>query len=90
MCCSKGLTRIAGKVAIIISTMGESTNSRYESSLIVEFFQRAMRSLCIDLWHTLLFPGLMEKDDIAGRPEYLEQTFALGRRLGSYSAFLRP
>ncbi len=81
--------RIAGKVAIIISTMGESTNIRYESSLLVEFFQRAMRSLGIDIRDTLLFPGLMEKDDIAEKPEYLGQAFALGKRLGDYTVFPR-
>ena len=76
--------RIAGKEAVILSTMGESTNIDYESSLLVEFFERAMKSLEIAIRDILLFPGLMEKGDVLGRPDYLEQAFALGQSLGSY------
>lgn len=74
-------SRIAGKKAIIISTMGEAANIEYESALLVEFFTRAMRSLKIEIRDTLLFFGLMEKDDVNRKPDYLQQAFDLGKRL---------
>jgi multimeric flavodoxin WrbA len=75
--------RISGKEAVILSTMGESANIEYESALLVEFFERAMRSLGIAIRDILLFPGLMDRGDIFGKPEYLEQAFALGRSIGT-------
>lgn len=72
---------IAGKKAIIVSTMGVATDIEYESALLIEFFNRAMRSLKIEILDTVLFYGLMEKDDITAKPEYLEQAFDLGKRL---------
>lgn len=73
--------RIAGKKAVIISTMGEATNIEYESALLIEFFSRAMQSLKIEIRDTLLFYGLMEKDDFERRPDYCRQAFDLGKRL---------
>ena len=75
--------RIAGKEAVVISAMGESENLAYESLLVVEFFRRAMKSLAVEIREILLFPGLMEKDDISRRPEYLERVFSLGKSIGS-------
>lgn len=75
--------RIAGKEAVILSAMGESANIEYESALLVEFFERALESLKITIKDILLFPGLMGKDDVFGKPEYLEQAFALGQHIGS-------
>jgi len=63
--------------------MGEATNIEYESALLIEFFKRAMKSLEIEILDTVLFPGLMEADDIMGKPEYLERAFDLGQRLAS-------
>lgn len=74
---------IAGKKAIIISTLGEEANIEYESALLLEFFRRAMRSLKIEILDTHLFPGLMEKDDIVRKPEYLEQATHLGKELNT-------
>lgn len=74
---------ISGKKALIISTMGEATNIEYESALLIEFFTRTMKSLKIEMLDTVLFYGLMEKDDIATKPEYLELAFDLGKRLVS-------
>ena len=74
---------IAGKKAVIVSTMGEATNIQYESALLVEFFRRAMSSLKIEILDTLLFSGLMEKDDIVRKPEYLKKAFDLGKSLVS-------
>lgn len=77
-------SRIAGKKAIIISTMGEATNIEYESALLVEFFARAMKSLNIEILDTRFFFGLMEKNDIEQKPEYLRQAFDIGRKLVSF------
>jgi len=77
--------RIADKKAVVLSTMGESTNIEYESALLVEFFERALRSLGIEIRDILLFPGLMEKEDVLRKPEYLERVFSLGRSIGSVS-----
>jgi multimeric flavodoxin WrbA len=82
----KNSARLTSKEAVILSTMGESTNIAYESSLLVEFFERAMKSLGITIRDILLFPGLMEKDDVFGKPDYLAQAFALGKSLGSGSS----
>ena len=74
-------SRIAGKKAVILSTMGEEANIEYESALLVEFFARAMKSLKIEILDTILFSGLMGKDDIEQKPEYLRQAFDLGKKL---------
>ena len=72
---------IAGKKAAVISTMGEKSSIEYESALIVELFNRAMKSLGIEIVETVLFSGLMEKNDIAAKPAYLKRAFELGRKL---------
>ena len=74
---------IAGKKSVVLVTQGVETHIEYESSLIFEFFRRAMKSLQMELLDTVIFPGLMEKDDAASRSEYLQQAYDLGRRLGS-------
>ena len=74
---------IAGKKAVVVSTMGERSNVEYESALIVELFNRATRSLDIETVETVLFSDLMGKNDIAAKPDYLERAFELGARLGS-------
>jgi multimeric flavodoxin WrbA len=74
---------IAGKKAIVISTMGEASNIAYESALLIEFFSRALRSLKIEILDIVLFFGLMEKNDIEARPEYLRKAFSLGKELAS-------
>jgi multimeric flavodoxin WrbA len=76
-------TRIARKKAVVLSTMGEKTRIEYESALIIELFNRALKSLGIELVETVLFPGLMEKNDIAERPDYLKNAFELGRRIAA-------
>jgi multimeric flavodoxin WrbA len=72
---------IAGKKAIVISTMGEAHNIDYEAELLVEFFRRALKSLGIQLVGIHLFYDLMEKGAIFNKPEYLKKAYNIGKSL---------
>ncbi len=72
---------IAGKNAIIITTMGESENIEYESEVLVEFYKRALKSLQITILDMLFYSDLMAKEDILKKPKYLDQAFAVGKSL---------
>lgn len=71
---------VAGKKALIITTLGEK-EAEYESSVLVEFYRRCMRSLGIEIIDFLFYAGLMEKDAIASRPDYLKAAVAAGKGL---------
>ncbi len=72
---------IAGKKAIVISTMGEADNIDYEAELLVEIFRRALKSLGIELVDIHLFYDLMEKDAIFNKPEYLQKAYNIGKSM---------
>jgi multimeric flavodoxin WrbA len=73
---------VAGKKALIITTLGEK-EAEYESRLLVEFYRRCMHSLGIEIMDFLFYAGLMEKDAIASRPEYLKAAQCAGKGLDS-------
>jgi multimeric flavodoxin WrbA len=75
---------IAGKKAIIITTLGEK-DADYECQILVEFYKRCTRSLGIEVIDWLFFPALMEKQAIDAKPEYLNQAFAAGKALSRVS-----
>ncbi|OGU58572.1 MAG: hypothetical protein A2V66_14965 [Ignavibacteria bacterium RBG_13_36_8] len=72
---------IAGKKAVVLTTLGESSNIDYETEILIEFYRRAFKSLKIDLIKHLVFSGLMEAEAIQNRPEYLQQSFSFGKNL---------
>ncbi len=72
---------VSGKKALIITTLGEK-EAEYESRVLVEFYRRFTRSLGIEILDFLFYAGLMEKDAIASRPEFLKAAEDAGRKLG--------
>lgn len=71
---------IAGKKALIITTLGEK-DAAYESQVLVEFYKRCMHSLGIEIIDMLYFAELMDQYAIDKRPEYLKQAFDAGKSL---------
>ena len=71
---------IAGKKALIITTLGEK-DADYECRVLVEFYKRCMHSLGVEIINWLFFADLMEKDAIKKRPSYLTQSYEAGRVL---------
>jgi len=71
---------IAGKKAIIITTLGEK-DADYECRVLVEFYKRCMHSLGIEIIDWLFFNDLMEKEVIKRKPTYLGQAFEAGKKL---------
>jgi multimeric flavodoxin WrbA len=71
---------IAGKKAIIITTLGEK-DVDYECQVLVEFYKRCMHSLGIEVINWLFFPDLMDRDAIKQKPAYLKQVFDAGKAL---------
>ena len=74
---------IAGKKAIIITTLGEK-DADYECQVLVEFYRRCMHSLAIEIIDWLFFPELMEKEAIREKPAYLKQAFEAGKALAVF------
>ena len=72
---------IANKEAVIITTLGEDHNVEYECKILVEFYKRALKSLKISILDMLFFSGLMGKEDIRNKPEFLEQAYEAGKNL---------
>ena len=71
---------IAGKKALIITTLGEK-DAAHESQVLVEFYKRCMHSLGIEIIDMLYFAELMEQYAIDKKPEYLKQAFEAGKSL---------
>jgi len=72
---------LATKKSLIVTTMGEEENVDYESQVLVEFYRRIFKSLKVTIVDMLFFSGLMGKEDIFRKPEYLEEAFDKGKRL---------
>lgn len=71
---------IAGKKAVIITTLGEK-DADYECHVLVEFYKRCMHSLGIEIVNWLFFADLMEKEAIKKKPAYLNEAFKAGQAL---------
>lgn len=74
---------ISGKKALILTTLGEKDNVEYESAVLAEFYRRLFKSLNVEILDRMLFSGLMEKDGILKKPEYLERAFLIGKELST-------
>jgi multimeric flavodoxin WrbA len=81
---------VAGKNSLVILTLGESENIGYETEVVLEFFRRLFGSLKIQWLETLLFPGLMEKDDLLRKPGYSQIAFESGKKLGKQGKRTAP
>ncbi len=75
---------IAGKKAVIITTLGEK-DADYENQVLIEFYKRCMHSLSIDIINWLFFADLMDKEAIKSKPAYLKQSYEAGRALADLS-----
>jgi multimeric flavodoxin WrbA len=75
--------RIAGKRAVVVSTLGESKDIDYEMEVVKEFYRRAFKSLKIKWIDHWIFPDLMEADSIKAKPEYLQFVYEKGRGVRS-------
>jgi multimeric flavodoxin WrbA len=71
---------IAGKRAVIITTLGEK-DADYECRVLVDFYKRCMHSLGIEIVSWLFFTDLMEKEAIKKKPAYLKKAFKAGQAL---------
>lgn len=78
----KNAPLVAGKKSLVVLTLGESENIGYETEVALEFFRRLFKSLKITWLETLLFPALMEKDDLVKKPGYLQIAFEAGKKYG--------
>jgi multimeric flavodoxin WrbA len=72
---------IAGKKAIVLTTLGEKDNTEYESSVLVEFYKRFLNSLGFIILDMMFFDDLMDDDAVRKRPEYLERAYLTGKSL---------
>jgi len=71
---------LSGKRAIIITPMNQR-NVIYESEILVQFYNRLLNCLGIKLIDMLFFGGIMRKDEVERKPQYLEEAFKLGKNL---------
>lgn len=72
---------IKNKKGIVISTMGESENIKYEVELVNEFYRRFFSSTKIKCSNNLIIPGVMDAGEILKKPELLRWVYDLGRDL---------
>ncbi len=78
----KNAPLVEGKKSLVVLTLGESENIGYETEVATEFFRRLFKSLKITWLDTLLFPALMDKDDLVWKPGYAQIASEAGRKLG--------
>lgn len=71
---------IAGKKAVIITTLGEK-DADYECRVLVEFYKRCTRSLGVEVIDWLFFNDLMDKEAIRKKPVHLKRVFEAGKKL---------
>lgn len=74
---------IAGKKVHTATTLGEAINIDYETEVIREFYRRLFKSLDVEVLEHLFYYGLMEKDDIQKKSQYLQEAFSFGLELCS-------
>jgi multimeric flavodoxin WrbA len=72
--------RISGKNAVILTPMAEHDVTSV-ADLLTEFYTRLWNRLEVNIVDMLFFGGLMEKQTVLERPEYLEQAYAVGEGL---------
>ncbi len=79
---------ISGKRVAILTPMNQK-NVEFESQVLVEFYKRLFGCLRLDIVDMSFFNELMGKRDLSARPEYLDQAYEIGARLGNYTIAMR-
>jgi multimeric flavodoxin WrbA len=77
--CPENRGKIRGKRAAIAVPFEEDNPETAE--LVVRFFEKSFAYLEMEMLGQVIVPGVGERGEIVGRPEKLEEGFALGRRL---------
>jgi multimeric flavodoxin WrbA len=70
---------IAGKSAALAVPFEE--NDTATAALVEAVFEKSLDYLQVNLIGKLIVPGVTEKGDVLGKPECLDEAFALGRKL---------
>ena len=70
---------IAGKSATLVVPFEE--NDAATAALVEVVFEKSLDYLNVKLVGKLIVPGVTEKGDVLGKPECLDEAFALGRKL---------
>jgi multimeric flavodoxin WrbA len=71
---------IAGKKAIIVTTLNQK-DAVHESGPLVEFYNRLLSCLGIEIASMFFFSDIMTKGAALNKPEYLEQAYSIGKNL---------
>jgi hypothetical protein len=78
---------VRGKKAVVAVVLEENREETWKP--VVEFFERSLAYLEMELAGTIVVPGVGAKGAIRGKPEQLEEALRLGQRLAA-SAGGRP
>lgn len=71
---------ISGKKAIIVTPMNQQ-HVVYESETLVHFYTRLLNCLGIKVIDMFFFGGIMKKDDLSQKPQYLKEAYTIGKNL---------
>ncbi len=77
--CEENRPRIRGKRAVIAVPFEEE--DRGTAGLVVEFFERSLAYLEMELVGKIIVPGVGKKGDVLQKPESLKEAYALGENL---------
>lgn len=77
--CPANRDKIEGKSAVIAIPFEEDTPAT--ARLVVEFFEKSFAYLGMNLVGKILVPGVSEKGDVLGKPDYLAKAYKLGQSL---------
>ncbi len=70
---------VRGKRAVVAVVLEETHEQTWRP--VVEFFEKSLAYLAMDLAGTIVVPGVGNKGEILQRPQRLEEAFRLGTRL---------
>lgn len=82
--CPENRVKIQGKRAVLAVPFEEE--GRETADLIVAFFERSLEYLEVDLFGTVLAPGVTRLGEIRERKEFLDEGYELGRKVVSEGA----
>ncbi len=79
--CPENRVKIQGKRAVLAVPFEDE--ERETADLLVTFFEKSLEYLEVDLFGTVLAPGVTKLGEIRDRKEYLDEGYELGRRVVS-------
>jgi len=77
--CEANRPMVRGKRAAVAVVLEEASESTWRP--VVEFFEKSLAYLEMELGETIVVPGVGEKGAIHKQPERLEEAYALGEKL---------